>query len=111
MKHILENVGTLTKINVKVTVKAKALSGWIFENVPNKNCSLVTEKKTKSRRQNEPENPPTERTRKGKIERARRKKVGEGKKAMAALVVFMLTSLKIVFERKKLFERRALFWL
>ena len=26
VKHILEDVGTLTKINVKVTVKAKALS-------------------------------------------------------------------------------------
>ena len=49
---------TLTKINVKVTAKAKALSCWIFENVSNKNCSLLTEKKTKSRRQNELENPP-----------------------------------------------------
>ena len=28
------------KINVKVTVKAKPLSCWIFENVPNENCSL-----------------------------------------------------------------------
>ena len=46
---------TLTKINVKVTAKAKALSCWIFENVPNENCSLLTEKKTKSRRQNKPE--------------------------------------------------------
>ena len=48
MKHILEDVGTLTKINVKVTVKAKALSCWIFENVPNENCSLLTEKMTKT---------------------------------------------------------------
>ena len=30
---------------------------------------------------------------------------------MAALLVFMLTSLEIVVERKKLFEGRALFWL
>ena len=47
VKHILEDVGTLTKINVKVTVKAKALSC-----VPNEKCSLLTEKKTKSRKQN-----------------------------------------------------------
>ena len=66
VKHILEDVGTLTKINVKVTVKAKALSCWIFENVPNENCSLLTEKKTKSRRQNEPENPPRKEQGKGK---------------------------------------------
>ena len=45
------------------------------------------------------------------MDRARRKKGGQVKKAMAALLVFMLTSLKIVFERKKLFEGRALFWL
>ena len=37
---------------------AKALSCWIFEKVPNENCSLFTEKKTKSRRGNEPKNPP-----------------------------------------------------
>ena len=30
---------------------------------------------------------------------------------MAALLVFMSTSLEIVVERKKLFEGRALFWL
>ena len=40
---------TLTKINVKVTAKAKALSCWIFENVPNEKCGLLTEKKTKSK--------------------------------------------------------------
>ena len=55
---IFEDVGTLTKINVQVTVKAQALSCWIFYNVPNENCSLLTEKKTKSQRENEPENPP-----------------------------------------------------
>ena len=37
---------------------AKALSCWIFENEPNENCTLFTEKKTKSRRGNEPKNPP-----------------------------------------------------
>ena len=67
----------------------------MFENVPNENCSLLTEKKTKSQRQNEPENPPRKKKRKGKIERTRRKKVGEEKKKeMAALLVFMLTFLK-----------------
>ena len=45
---IFEDVDTLTKINLKVTVKAKALSCWIFENVPNENCSLLTEKMTKT---------------------------------------------------------------
>ena len=48
----------LTKINVQVTVKAKALSRWTFENEPHKNCNLFTEKKTKSRRENEPKNTP-----------------------------------------------------
>ena len=55
-----------------------------------------------------------QRTRKGKIERARKKKGGQErkkKKTMAALLVFMLTSLEIFFEKKSLFERRALFWL
>ena len=33
------------------------------------------------------------------------------KKATAALIVFMLTSFKIVCERKKLCEGKALFWL
>ena len=42
---IFEDVDTLTKINVKVTAKAKGLSCWIFENVPNENYSLLTEKK------------------------------------------------------------------
>ena len=66
VKHILEDVGTLTKINVKVTVKAKALSCWIFEKVPNENCTPLTEKKTKSRRQNKLENPARKERGKGK---------------------------------------------
>ena len=33
------------------------------------------------------------------------------KKAMAVLLVFMLTSLEIFFERKRLFEGSTLFWL
>ena len=44
-------------------------------------------------------------------ERKNRKKRGEERRTMAALLVFMLTSLEIVVERKKLFEGRALFWL
>ena len=94
--RIFEDDGTLTKINVQVIVKAKALSCWIFENVPNGNCSLLTEKKTKSRRQNEPENSPTKEQGKGnwseRRERKEQKKKKKKKKAMAALLVFMLTS-------------------
>ena len=108
---MFDEADTLTKINVQVTVKAKALSCWIFENVPKENWSLLTEKKTKSLRQNESENPARKEQRTGKIERARRKKGGEGKEAVAALLVFMLTSLEIVFERKKLFDGRSLFFL
>ena len=51
---IFKDVDTLTKINVKVNAKAKALSCWIFENVPNENYSPLTAKKTKRRRQNKP---------------------------------------------------------
>ena len=43
--------------------------------------------------------------------KARRKKEGEEKKIMAALLVFMLSSLKTEFKTKKLFDRRDLFWL
>ena len=39
------------------------------------------------------------RTGKGKIERARRKRGGEEKKAVAALLVFMLTSLEFLKEK------------
>ena len=81
--------------------KAKKLSSWIFENVPNENCSRLTEKRTKNRRQvffayDEPEN--HIRKGKGKSEEKERRR---RKKAMNALLVFMLGSLKIAFERKK----------
>ena len=111
MKHILEDVGTLTKINVKVTVKAKALSCWIFENVPNENCSLLTEKKTKSRRQIKPQKFLLEKNEERENKKSEEKERRRRKKAMAALLVFMLTSLEMVFERKRLFEGRGLFWL
>ena len=51
---------------MSITVKAKALSCWIFEKVPNENCTLLTEKKSKSRRQNKPENPARKERGKGK---------------------------------------------
>ena len=48
---------------------------------------------------------------KGKIEKAKEKESRRRKKVMAALLVLMSTSLEIFFERKRLFEGRALFWL
>ena len=51
---ICEEVSTLTKINVKVAVKAKALPCWIFQNVPN----VLVFWQEKDQKQNEPENPP-----------------------------------------------------
>ena len=42
------------------------ISTWIFENVPNEKCSLLTEKKTKSRRQNKSEKPARKERGKGK---------------------------------------------
>ena len=54
-----------------------------------------TEKEKQSRRK-----------RKGKRERARRRKGGEEKKAMAALLVFIMATLETVFGRKKLLARR-----
>ena len=53
----------------------------------------MTRKKTKSQGQNEPENEQNQ-PENPKMERARRKKGVEEKKAMAALLVFTLTSLK-----------------
>ena len=53
-------------LRMSITVKAKALSCWIFEKVPNENCTPLTEKKTKSRRQNKLENPAKKERGKGK---------------------------------------------
>ena len=79
---IFEDVGTLTKINVSVT-KAKKISSWIFENVPNENYSRLTKKnKNKNRRQLFlPLMSPkiTLEKEKKKVETARRKKEGEEK--------------------------------
>ena len=46
---------------------------------------------------------------KGKKERARRRKGGEEKKALVALSVFIIATLKIVFGRKKLFDAKGPF--
>ena len=48
-----------------------------------------------------------EKNKERKNRKSEEKKRGEERRTMAALLVFMLTSL----ERKKLFEGRALFWL
>ena len=76
--------------------------------MPNENCSLLTGKKTKSESKMSPkillEKNEESENRKGEEKERRRR---EEKKEMVALLVFMLTS----FERKKLFEGRALFWL
>ena len=86
----------LVKINVQVTVKPKALSCWILKNVPNENCSLLTEKKTKSRRQNEPKNPPRKEQGKGKqTERGERKE--EKKKSNGCTLSFYVSSAKDLF--------------
>ena len=88
---MFDEADTLTKINVQVTVKAKALSCWIFEKVPNENCSLLTEKKTKSRRQNEPENPPRKEQGKGKQkERGERKEEKKKKQWMYSRFILFL---------------------
>ena len=63
-----------------ITVKARALSCWIFENTPNENCSLLTEKRPKAEGKMSPKILLERRTRKGKIERERRKKGGEERK-------------------------------
>ena len=46
---------------------------------------------------------------KGKKERARRRKGGEEKKALVALSVFIIATLKIAFGRKKLFDAKGPF--
>ena len=97
------DVGTLIKINVWVTVKPTALSCWVLENVPNKNCSLLTEKKTKSRSQNEPKNPPRKERKNNegqnrKSEEKERKR--SKKKATAALLVFMFSPRRIYGPRE-----------
>ena len=79
--------------------------------MPNENCSLLTGRKTKSEGKMSPKillEKNEERENRKREEKERRRR---GKKAVVALLVFMLTSLEIVFERKKLFEGRALFWL
>ena len=52
-----------------------------------------------------------EKNKERKNRKSEEKERGEERRTMAALLVFMLTSLEKVVERKKLFEGRALFWL
>ena len=49
------------------------------------------------------------RKRKGVKERARRRKGGEEKQAMVALLVFIIPTLEIIFVRKKLFDTNGPF--
>ena len=49
------------------------------------------------------------RKRKGEKERARRRKGGEEKQAMVALLVFIIPTLEIVFGRKTLFHTKGPF--
>ena len=82
------SVGTSTKIN-----KGKKLSSRIFENVPNENCSRLTEKKKKQKppgqvfflASDKPENHTTKGKEKNMEQRGERK--ASKKKAMAALLV------------------------
>ena len=71
----------------------------IFEKVPNENCTLLTEKKTKAEGKISPKillekNEVRENKKSEEKERRKRKK-----KAMAALLVFMLTSLEFLKEK------------
>ena len=101
----MEDVGTLTKINVSVT-KAKKISSWIFENVSNENYSRLTKKnKAKNRRQLflPPMIPKITLEKEKKSGNSEEKERRRRKEIMAALLVFMLSSLKTEFETKKLF--------
>ena len=67
----LQSAGTLTKINAQVTVKAKTLSSWIFENVRKEIAIAEKDQKPEA---NEERKKEKERKRKKKIEIAKRKK-------------------------------------
>ena len=70
----------MTKINVWLTVKAKTLSSWIFENV-----------------HKEKDQKPEANEGKKKEKKNRKSKEKEKKKAMAALLAVMFTSLFLSF--------------
>ena len=48
---------------------------------------------------------------KGEKERARRRKGGQEKKAVVALLVFIIATLEIIFGRKKIVGRKRSIWL
>ena len=81
-----------------------------FENQPNEICSHLSEKPSKGRflKPDKLQNHTNEGKGKEKKERARRKKGGEEKKAMVALLVFIMATLEIVL-RPKLLGGRGLF--
>ena len=72
---------------------------WFFENKPNELCSHLSEKGPKGRKvlfcAREAPKSRRRRKRKGEKERAKRWKVGDGKK-MVALLVFIMATLEIV---------------
>ena len=77
------------------------ISRRFFENQPNKICSPLSEKASK-RRFREPEKLQNHINEgKGK---EKKKEQGEEKKAMVALLVFIMATLTIVFGRKKLLD-------
>ena len=90
------------------------ISSLFFENKPNEICSHLSDKGPKGRKflfcAREAPKSHRRRKRKGEKERAKRGKVGDEKKAMVALLVFIMATLEIVFSRKKkLFDGRGLF--
>ena len=83
------------------------MSSRFFENQPHEICNHLIEKASKGKflgpykLQNH-----TTIGKKGEKERARRKKGGEQKKAMVALLVFIMATLEIVFSRQKLSDAK-----
>ena len=90
------------------------ISSRFFENQPNEICSHLSEKASKSRLLGPDELQTHSIKRKGERKRAERKKGGEEtKKAMVALSVFLMATLKIVFGRKKVItvgRKRSIWW-
>ena len=91
-------------IKLIATEPFSTLSCWIFENVPNENCGLLTEKKTKSRRQNKPENPARKERRKFTLLLCKPPVIlGFLEWSMGFLCKSQPCLIFILFEKKKLF--------
>ena len=78
-------------------------------NQPNESCSHLSEKASKGRLFGPYKLQKNTKKRKRKGKKTRWKKGGEQKKAMVALLVFVMAPLKIVFARKKLFDAKGPF--